>query len=55
MCRHKNKRKVGDVWVCFDCGLTTLPDGKFIIDKSIVNYKPKRKGEKKCRQEVYTN
>lgn len=46
MCKH-NWRKVNDVWVCVDCGLTRMNDGKLIFDKAIINYKPKKRKVKR--------
>ena len=42
MCQHDFK-KVNDCLVCCKCGLTTLPNGKIIFDRKIVNYKPKKR------------
>lgn len=43
MCSHGNTKKINGVKVCLRCGFTILPNNKFIFDKNIVNYKPKRK------------
>lgn len=42
MCNHVWK-KVEDVHVCLRCGLTRTPDGKYIFDKKITNYRPKKR------------
>ena len=41
MCLHSNTKKVNDVRVCLDCGMTILPNGKIIFDRKITNYKRK--------------
>lgn len=42
MCAH-NWKRFNDVWVCMNCGLTRTLDGKMFFDKTIVNYKPKKR------------
>ena len=42
-CSHTNMKKVNDVRVCLDCGLTVTSDGKVMFDKKIVNYRPKKR------------
>ena len=47
-CGHTNTRKINDLKVCLDCGLTVTQDGRIFFDREIVNYRPKRrKGGKK--------
>lgn len=52
MCNHGNRKKIGAVWVCVNCGLTILPDGKVFFDRELPNYnskhKPKRKKGRKA-------
>ena len=43
MCNHTNKKRIGDLWVCLNCGLTILPDGRVFFDRKLPNYKSKRK------------
>lgn len=43
MCNHGNRKKIGAVWVCMNCGLTVLPDGRIYFDRKLPNYKSKRK------------
>ena len=45
MCGH-NWRKVNDVWVCLNCGLTRTHDGKILFDRKITNYKSKKRRPK---------
>lgn len=47
MCTHGNMKKINDVRVCLNCGLTILPDGKVMIDRYMPNYKPKKKRVRK--------
>lgn len=42
MCNHANRKKLGEVYVCLNCGLTILPDGRIFFDKKLPNYKPKK-------------
>lgn len=42
MCPHTNLKKINDLRVCLNCGLTITNDGKVFIDRRIVNYKPKK-------------
>lgn len=42
-CKHTNTRKVNDVRVCLDCGMTITNDGHIQFDRKIVNYKPKKR------------
>lgn len=42
MCSHTNTRKINDVKVCLNCGLTILPNGKVIFDRKITNYRPEK-------------
>ena len=48
-CSHSHTKKVNDLRVCLNCGLTLTNDGKIIFDRKLVNYKPKKrkKGGKK--------
>ncbi len=46
MCSHINSKTINDVKVCFDCGLTIMPDGKIMFDKNIIKYKNKNKNKK---------
>ena len=43
MCNHSNTKKIGEVRVCLNCGLTILPDGRICFDRKLPNYKPKKK------------
>ena len=43
MCPHTNTRKINDVKVCLNCGMTILPNGKVFFDKKIPNYKQKKR------------
>ena len=49
MCSHTNTRKVNDIRVCLDCGMTILPNGKIIFDRQITNYNPKKSKKHKKR------
>ena len=42
MCTHK-WIKMNDTSVCTKCGLTVLPDKTMFFDKTIVNYKSKKR------------
>lgn len=48
-CSHSQTKKINDLRVCLNCGLTLTNDGKVIFDRKLVNYKPKKrkKGGKK--------
>lgn len=46
MCNHANTKKVGDLRVCLNCGLTITPDGKVFFDRELPNYSKKRKVKK---------
>ena len=46
MCSH-SWQKINDVFVCTKCGITRTFDGKIIFDRKIVNYKPKKRKNKK--------
>lgn len=43
MCKHSNRQKINDTWICLNCGLTILPNGKVIFDREIANYKSKKR------------
>lgn len=43
MCNHSNVKRINDIRVCLDCGLTVTNDNKIIFDRKIVNYKPKKR------------
>ena len=43
MCPHSHIKKINDLTVCLQCGITLTPDGKVIFDRKLVNYKPKKK------------
>lgn len=43
MCTHGNTKKINDVRVCLNCGMTITHDNKVIFDRKIVNYKSKRR------------
>lgn len=45
MCNHSNTKKINDIRVCLNCGLTILPNGKVMFDRKISN--PKQKKRKK--------
>ena len=49
MCGHRDRRKVGEVWVCLNCGMTILPNGQIFFDRKLPNInskKGKRNGKK---------
>ena len=46
-CNHSNTKKVNDIKVCLQCGMSIMPDGKIYFDKDIVNYRPKRRKKQK--------
>ena len=46
MCTHTNTRKINDVKVCLNCGMTILPNGKITFDRNITNYNPKKQKKK---------
>ena len=48
-CSHSNVKRMNDVRVCLNCGLTITADGKVVFDKKIVNYKPKKHKKHKRR------
>lgn len=49
MCPHTNTRKINDVRVCLNCGMTISNDGRILFDKKIVNYKPRKKNKRRSR------
>jgi hypothetical protein len=42
-CTHSNTKKINDLRVCLNCGLTLTNDGKVIFDRKLPNYKPKKR------------
>lgn len=48
MCGHGNTRKIGEVKVCLNCGMTVLPNGQIYFDKGLLNYKSKKKKKRKA-------
>ncbi len=42
MCNHSNVKKINDLYVCLNCGLTVTKDGKVIFDRKLINYLKKR-------------
>lgn len=43
MCSHTNTKKINDVKVCLNCGLTLTFDNKIIFDRKLPNHKSKKK------------
>ncbi len=48
MCNHGNTKKIGEVKVCLNCGMTILPNGKIYFDRNLPNYKSKNKKKRKA-------
>ena len=46
MCSHSWKR-IGDTWVCMNCGLTRLNNGRIYFDRKITNITQKKRKDKK--------
>lgn len=46
MCSHCWK-KINDVWICVNCGLTRIESGHILFDKPFLNYKRKHKRNKR--------
>mgnify|MGYP000062902858 CR=1 FL=1 len=50
MCTHSNTKKINDVRVCLNCGLTVLPDGSVYFDKKLPNYRRKKAVKKNAKK-----
>lgn len=48
MCGH-SWRRVCDMWVCMRCGMTRLNDGRILLDRKLINMKPKKRKVKNAK------